>query len=36
MRKKFLKYLISVLLPGYHLAKNGSGRKKKEEVQDEK
>lgn len=31
MRKKFLKWLIKLLLPHYHLARNpvGSGRKKK-------
>ena len=30
MRKRFIKWLIKVLMPGYHLSKNGSGRKKKE------
>ncbi len=30
MRKKFLKWLIKGLLPGFHLQKNGTGRKKKE------
>ncbi len=29
MEKRFLKWLIKVFIPGYHLAKNGSGRKKK-------
>jgi len=31
MRKKFIKWLIKLLLPHYHLARNpiGSGRKRK-------
>ncbi len=36
MRKRFLKWLIKVLLPGYHLAKNGSGRRKKGEDTNER
>lgn len=38
MRKRFLRWLISVLLPGYHLSRNpvGSGRKKKVEMKNEK
>ena len=37
MRKKFIKWLIHILLPGFHLSKNpvGSGRKKKVEAKDE-
>ena len=38
MRKRFLKWLIKLLLPHHHLAKDpvGGGRKKKVEVQNEK
>lgn len=36
MRKKLLKWLISILLPGFHLSKNpvGGGRKKIENPLD--
>ncbi len=29
MRKRFVKWLIKVLLPHHHLARNGPGRRKK-------
>jgi len=32
MRKRFIKWLIRTLLPGYHLSKNRSGRRKKIDI----
>lgn len=34
MRKRFIKWLIKILLPHHHLAKNGPGRRKKVEIVD--
>lgn len=36
MRKRFIKWLIKLILPYHHLSKNGSGRRKKELTSTEK